>query len=83
MTQTPNIRNAVVKTSDPIKNKWSLAVSYWKGEDILETFAVGNTKKETLNNWYVQYYGGYIPEGAKLPSGRNLIFLSWLEFVSE
>lgn len=80
-TTTPKISNTIVTTSEPIKHKWSLAVSYWKGQDILETFAVGNTRKQTLNNWYIQYYGGYIPEGACLPRGRNLIFLSWVEFV--
>jgi hypothetical protein len=81
MTTTPKIRYTEVATPEPIKNKWSLAVSYWKGQDILETFAVGNTRGQTLNNWYVQYYGGHLPEGARLPSGRNLIFLSWVKFV--
>jgi len=80
---TPKIRNAVVPASEPIKNKWNLSVTYWKGQDIIETFAVGNTKKQTLNNWYIQYNGGYIPEGACLPHERDLIFLSWKEFVPE
>lgn len=80
MKITPAIRNTTIETADPKQKKWSLAVSYWQGDEIAETFAVGNTRKETLKNFYTQYYGGDVPEGACLPGGRNLIFLSWVEF---
>ena len=81
MTTTPRTRHSVVTTSEPIKNKWSLAVSYWRGQDILETFAAGKTKKQTLNNWYAQYYQGNVPENPRFPSSRDMIFLSWVEFA--
>jgi hypothetical protein len=71
----------VIATTDEIKNRWSLAVAYWRGKEILETFSVGNTKKEALRNWFFQYYGGKIPEGASLPCERDTIFVSWVKFV--
>jgi hypothetical protein len=82
---TPKIRNTVVKTSEPIKNKWSLSVTYWKGQEILETFAAGKTREKTLENWFAQYYEGNPPErgACHLPRGNDLIFLSWVEFVKE
>jgi len=49
-------------------NKWKLTVHYWQGQTIIETLAVGKTKKETLMNWFFQYYKGNIPRGACLPS---------------
>ena len=81
MTQkTSVIRNTIVETTNPNQKKWSLSISYWQGQDIMETFSVGNTRKETIGNFFAQYYGGNVPDGACLPSGRNLIFLSWVEF---
>lgn len=71
----------VIATTDEIKNRWSLAVSYWHGQEIRETFSVGKTKKEALKNWFFQYYGGKIPVGACLPSERETIFVSWVKFV--
>ena len=59
------------------KLRHTLSVSYWDGQEIKETFAVGKTKKETLTNWFFQRYGGEIPDGACLPSKRDLISLKW------
>ena len=77
---TTETRYKVIRSNEKIKNRWSLAVSYWRGQEIAETFSVGKTKKEALKNWFFQYYEGKIPEGACLPSGRDLIFLSWVKF---
>lgn len=74
-------RETVIATNGEIKNRWSLAVAYWRGKEILETFSVGNTKKEALKNWFFQYYGGQIPEGACLPREQDTIFVSWVKFV--
>jgi hypothetical protein len=82
MKITSAIRNTVVRKAAKNQKKWSLAVSYWRGQEIYETFAIGNTKAETIKNFFFQYYEGNVPEGARLPSGRNLIFLSWVEFKS-
>jgi hypothetical protein len=81
ITKIPKKRTTIVATNEKIKHRWSLAVSYWRCGDILETFAVGKTKKEATKNWFLQYYRGMIPEGACFPSGRNLIFLSWVKFI--
>jgi len=71
----------VIATTDKIKNRWSLAVAYWRGKEIQETFSVGKTKKEVLKNWFFQYYEGNLPEGACLPAERDTIFVSWVKFV--
>lgn len=74
-------RETVIATTDEIKNRRSLAVSYWRGNEILETFSVGRTKKQALKNWFFQYYEGEIPEGACLPREQDTIFVSWVKFV--
>jgi hypothetical protein len=78
---TEQTRTSVIATTSKIEHRWSLAVSYWRGKEILETFAAGNTKKEALKNWFFQYYEGKVPEGACLPSKRDTIFVSWVKFV--
>ena len=57
--------------------RYSLSASFWDGQEIIETFATGATKDDTLNNWYFQRYGGSVPIGACLPSERDLISLRW------
>jgi hypothetical protein len=81
MMSTTEKRTTIIRTSEKIKNRWSLAVAYWRGKEIMETFSVGKTKKEALKNWFFQYYGGRIPEGACLPSDRDTIFVSWVKWV--
>jgi hypothetical protein len=81
MMNTTEKRTTIIRTSENIKNRWSLAVSYWRGREIMETFSVGKTKKEALKNWFFQYYGGRIPEGACFPSDRDTIFVSWVKWV--
>ena len=55
----------------------TLSVSFWDGQDIIDVFAIGATKGETLNNWYLQRYGGSVPVGACLPHERDLISIKW------
>ena len=63
---------------EPLKmKKWTLTVSFWDAQAIVEVFAVGETKRETLANWFRQRYAGRVPEGACLPSKRDLIALRW------
>jgi hypothetical protein len=81
MTRTPRSRNTTITTSEKIAHKWSLAVSYWAGQEITETFAVGQTRGATLKNWFFQYYQGDVPENPRFPSPKDIIFLSWVEFV--
>lgn len=59
------------------KNRWSLTVYFWDEQAPLEVFAVGLTKRETLANWMRQRYAGNPPQGACLPSKRDLISLVW------
>ena len=80
MKITPKISNIVVENNSDNKNRWSLAIACWVGNEIREIFATGQTRGATLKNWFFQYYEGNVPEGARLPSGGNLIFLSWVEF---
>ena len=57
------------------KLKWRLRVFYWTGQQIGETFAVGETKAKTLTNWFLQYYSGDVPSGACIP--RDAISVEW------
>jgi hypothetical protein len=79
MTATPDTRHSVVTTSEPIKNKWSLAIAYFCGQEIRETFAVGATKQQTLDRWFLQFYSGSVPSGACIPD--SAFFISWVKFV--
>ncbi len=72
-------RQSVVKTKEPITNKWSLAISYWAGQEIRETFAVGETKQQAMDRWFLQFYSGSVPSGACIP--ESAFFISWVKFV--
>lgn len=72
-------RQSVVKTKEPIRNKWSLAISYWAGQEIRETFAVGETKQMAMDRWFLQFYSGSVPSGACIP--ESAFFISWVKFV--
>lgn len=58
------------------KNRWSLSVKYpaYDGT-IAETFAVGATKQQTLDRWFLQFYCGSVPSGARMP--KNIISTTW------
>ena len=57
------------------QNKWRLRIFYWVGQEIRETFAVGKTKKQTLDRWFLQFYSGDVPSGACIP--RDAISVEW------
>jgi len=78
-TTKAETRIATIATNEKITNRWSLAVSYWTGQDIRETFAVGSTKKQTLDRWFLQFYSGDVPSGACIPS--SAFFISWVKFI--
>ena len=79
MKTKTDTRTSVMKTTEPIKNKWSLAIAYFCGQEIRETFAVGATKKQTLDRWFLQFYSGSVPSGACIP--ESAFFISWIKFV--
>jgi len=60
------------------KLKWRLRIFYWAGQDIRETFAVGETKKQTLDRWFFQFYHGDIPSGACIP--KDAISVEWSRY---
>lgn len=80
-TTKTETRTTTIATNEKISHRWSLAISYWVGQNIRETFSVGQTKAEALKNWFVQYYEGRVPENPLLPSKRDTIFVSWVKFV--
>jgi hypothetical protein len=73
------LMTSVSNTAKKINHRWSFAVSYWVGQEIRETFSVGQTKAEALKNWFIQYYEGNVPEKPCLPSKKNTIFVSWIK----
>lgn len=80
-TTKTETRRTIIATDKKINRPWSLAISYWVGQEIRETFSVGKTKAEALQNWFVQYYQGRVPEKPLLPSKRDTILVSWVKFV--
>jgi len=60
------------------KLKWRLRIFYWHGQEIRETFAVGETKKQTLDRWFLQFYSGDVPSGACIPS--HAISVEWSRY---
>jgi hypothetical protein len=81
MTTTPRSTMKTITTDEKMNRPWRLAVSYWVGQEIRETFSVGKTRGEALKNWYFQYYQGNVPENPRFPSNKDTIFISWVKFV--
>jgi hypothetical protein len=62
--------------------RWRLRVHYWTNKrgcpDIIETFAAGSTKKQTLQNWFFQYYHGDVPENPCIP--KDAVNIEWIKY---
>ena len=78
-TTKTETRTTTIATNEKITNRWSLAISYWAGQEIRETFAVGETKRQALDRWFLQFYSGSVPSGACIP--ESAFFISWVKFV--
>jgi len=74
MTKTPTTTKAMKKKTT---NRWRLSITYPSGHGIAETFAVGATKQQTLYRWFLQFYCGSVPSGARIP--KNAISITWMK----
>jgi hypothetical protein len=61
--------------------RWRLRIHYWTKTGyptIIETFAAGSTKKETLKNWFFQYFHGQVPENPRIPD--DALDIEWTKY---
>ena len=62
--------------------RFTLTISFWDCQQIIEVTGTGKTKNEAKSNWYLQRYQGNPPQGACLPSKKDIINLSMKKVIA-